>query len=148
MTSGGRGVGSEVACLDESSRGRERHGIQRRDALIPETEEWTLRVRNKFHDWTSKVNLHSRVFRVRSRLPACGWRFGLGLVAYGSDGHRPLFCFFSVGSTSGRRKGTDPKKTAVIRNHFMAGVPLLDVLGLWFFVSDAKSRRASWLFAS
>ena len=42
VTSGGRGVGSEVACLVKISRGRERHGIQDVDALIPVTEAETV----------------------------------------------------------------------------------------------------------
>ena len=77
------------------------NGTESRTWLIPGTEAWTLRVRKKFLDWTSKVNLVSRV--VRFRLPAGGCRFGSGpgrswgFVARGLLSALPvqfLFCGF------------------------------------------------------
>ena len=79
VTSGGRGVGPEVACLVKSSRGRERRGIQDVDALIPETETWTLRVRKKFPDWTSGCLLVAVAL-------------GLGMVALGVRCPWPVVC--------------------------------------------------------
>ena len=105
VTSGGRGVGSEMACLVKSSRGRERHGIQYVDAMIPGTETWTLRVMKKFPDWTSNVIVLSRV--VRFPLLAGGCRFGSGPGR--SWGSLSVACgllsrssFISVGSKPGR----------------------------------------------
>ena len=52
------------------------NGTESMTWLIPGTEAWTLRVRKKFPDRTSEVNLVSHV--VRFRLPAGGCRFGSG----------------------------------------------------------------------
>ena len=88
----------------------------------PDTSNQPLGLQ-KFPDWTSKVNLLSRV--VRFRLPAGGCRFGSGPGR--SWGSLPVACclfsrssFFSVGSKSlgkarnwpvmrPKKKGTDLK---------------------------------------
>ena len=97
VTSGGRGVGFEVAFLVKSSGGRERLGIQDVVALIPGTEAWTLRVSKKSPVWTSKVHL---LCFVRFWLPAGGCRFGSGpgrkwgFVARGLWPALPFQCLF------------------------------------------------------
>ena len=104
VTSGGRDVGSDVACSGKSSRGRERHGVWRRGRPDSRNRKrGCFRLRKLIQSWTSKIN-----FRLL-RLLAGGCRFGSGPCCSWGRCRSLWFCFFSVGSNHGRSMGTDPR---------------------------------------
>ena len=104
VTSGGRGVGSEVAFLDKSSSGRERRCILRRGRPDPlDRKRGHFGLRKYF---TVGPLFLGRVFGVRLLSPACGCRFRSGL------GHFWCLCPSLLAlplSNPGRKKGTDSK---------------------------------------
>ena len=141
-SSGGRGVGSEVAFLDKSSRGRERRCILRRGRPDPCNRK-RGRFRFRKYSTVGPPLFLGRVFGVRFRSPACGCRFGSGRgrlwVCVCRPWFYPWFCSVSVGSHSGRKKGTDPKKPAVIRRSRQGRYPQYSMF--WDFGSLHHKHR-------
>ena len=120
VTSGGRDVGSDVACSEKvlvDENGTESGGV---DAQIPVTASVDFRLRKCFT--VGPPLFLGRVFGVLFRSPACGCRFGSGPGRFGVGVCRPWFCPWfrsvSVGSNSKKKEAPTPERAVIQRSLF------------------------------